>query len=45
MSQSHPNVVWVGTGEGNKGFDVTVTALEMVQTMRKINRRLSGESD
>ena len=25
-----------GTGEGNKGFDVAMTALEMIETVRKI---------
>jgi len=25
-----------GTGEGNKGFDVAMTAIEMVETLRKI---------
>lgn len=29
-----------GTGEGNKGFDVTMTAIEMVETMQKLNARL-----
>mgnify|MGYP001556124405 FL=1 len=29
--------------EGNKGFDVTVTALEMAQTMRELDRRLPGD--
>lgn len=33
-----------GTGEGNKGFDVTVVALEMVQTMRLVDREHSGET-
>lgn len=32
-----------GTGEGNKGFDVTMTALEMVQTMREIDEHLAGD--
>jgi 6,7-dimethyl-8-ribityllumazine synthase len=31
------------TSEGNKGFDVTVTALEMAQTMRELGRRLPGD--
>lgn len=31
-----------GTGAGNKGFDVTVTALEMIQTMREIDNHLTG---
>jgi 6,7-dimethyl-8-ribityllumazine synthase len=30
--------------EGNKGFDVTVTALEMAQTMRELDRRLADAS-
>lgn len=25
-----------GTGEGNKGFDVTMTAVEMIQTLRQL---------
>ncbi len=29
-----------GTGEGNKGFDVTMTAIEMVETMQKLKSRL-----
>lgn len=33
-----------GTGEGNKGFDVTVTAMEMVQTMREIDHHLAGDT-
>ena len=33
-----------GTGEGNKGFDVTVVALEMVQAMRQVDRHHSGEA-
>lgn len=33
-----------GTGEGNKGFDVTVVALEMVQAMREFDNHHSGES-
>ena len=32
------------TQEGNKGFDVTVTALEMAQTMRELDRRLADGS-
>ena len=31
------------TDQGNKGFDVTVTALEMAQTMRELDRRLPGD--
>ena len=34
-----------GTGEGNKGFDVTVTALEMAQTMQDIDLHLGGDTD
>ena len=30
--------------EGNKGFDVTVTALEMAQTMRELDRRFADPS-
>ena len=30
--------------EGNKGFDVTVTALEMAQTMRELDKRLADDS-
>ena len=33
-----------GTGEGNKGFDVTMVALEMVQAMRLVDRHHSGEN-
>ena len=33
-----------GTGEGNKGFDVTVTAIEMVETMRAVKKHLAGMS-
>ena len=32
------------TSEGNKGFDVTVTALEMAQTLRDLDRRLAGDT-
>jgi 6,7-dimethyl-8-ribityllumazine synthase len=31
-----------GTGEGNKGFDVAMTAIEMVETMRAVNTHLDG---
>jgi 6,7-dimethyl-8-ribityllumazine synthase len=31
-----------GTGEGNKGFDAAMTALEMVQTMREVDDHLAG---
>ena len=34
-----------GTGEGNKGFDVAMTAIEMVETMRAVKKHLSGLSD
>jgi 6,7-dimethyl-8-ribityllumazine synthase len=30
-----------GTGEGNKGFDVAVTALEMVSTLARIDEHLA----
>ena len=33
-----------GTGEGNKGFDVTMTAIEMVETMRAVKKHLAGMS-
>ena len=33
-----------GTGEGNKGFDVTMTAIEMVETMRSVSKHLAGMS-
>ena len=33
-----------GTGEGNKGFDVTMTAIEMVETMRAVKKHLTGMS-
>jgi 6,7-dimethyl-8-ribityllumazine synthase len=33
-----------GTGEGNKGFDVTMTAIEMVETMRAVKIHLAGMS-
>ncbi|MEJ2384273.1 MAG: 6,7-dimethyl-8-ribityllumazine synthase [Xanthomonadales bacterium] len=32
------------THEGNKGFDVTVTALEMAQTLRELDRSVAGDS-
>lgn len=31
-----------GTGEGNKGFDAAMTAMEMVQTMREVEMHLAG---
>ena len=31
-----------GTGEGNKGFDAAMTAIEMVDTMRAVKNHLSG---
>jgi 6,7-dimethyl-8-ribityllumazine synthase len=31
-----------GTGEGNKGFDAAVTAIEMVETMRAVKNHLAG---
>jgi len=31
-----------GTGEGNKGFDAAITAIEMVATMRAVNTHLAG---
>jgi 6,7-dimethyl-8-ribityllumazine synthase len=31
-----------GTGEGNKGFDAAMTAMEMVQTMREVKDHLAG---
>jgi 6,7-dimethyl-8-ribityllumazine synthase len=34
-----------GTGEGNKGFDAAVTALEMVATLRELERQLSATAD
>jgi len=33
-----------GTGEGNKGFDCAVTAIEMVETTRAVEQHLSGLS-
>jgi 6,7-dimethyl-8-ribityllumazine synthase len=33
-----------GTGAGNKGFDAAVTALEMVDTLRALERQLAGEA-
>ncbi len=31
-----------GTGEGNKGFDAAMTAIEMVETMRAVEAHLAG---
>lgn len=31
-----------GTGEGNKGFDAAMTAIEMVETMRSVDTHLAG---
>ena len=31
-----------GTGEGNKGFDAAMTAIEMVATMRAVDNHLAG---
>jgi 6,7-dimethyl-8-ribityllumazine synthase len=31
-----------GTGEGNKGFDAAMTAIEMVDTMRAVKNHLAG---
>ncbi|HET6564215.1 MAG TPA: 6,7-dimethyl-8-ribityllumazine synthase [Xanthomonadales bacterium] len=31
-----------GTGEGNKGFDVAMTAVEMIQTLRKLETGPAG---
>jgi 6,7-dimethyl-8-ribityllumazine synthase len=33
-----------GTGEGNKGFDAAMTAIEMVETTRSVARHLAGLS-
>jgi 6,7-dimethyl-8-ribityllumazine synthase len=33
-----------GTGEGNKGFDAAMTAIEMVETMRAVKKHLAGLS-
>jgi 6,7-dimethyl-8-ribityllumazine synthase len=33
-----------GTGAGNKGFDVAMTAIEMVETMRAVKTHLAGLS-
>lgn len=34
-----------GTGEGNKGFDVAMTAIEMVQTMQAVEAQLAGAAE
>lgn len=34
-----------GTGEGNKGFDAAMTAMEMVQAMREIDDHLAELAD
>ena len=34
-----------GTGEGNKGFDAAMTAIEMVETMRAVKEHLAGLPD
>ena len=34
-----------GTGEGNKGFDAAMTAIEMVETMRAVADRLQTSPD
>jgi len=34
-----------GTGEGNKGFDAAMTAIEMVETMRKVADHLQATPD
>ena len=31
-----------GTGEGNKGYDVAMTAIEMAETMRVVENHLQG---
>jgi 6,7-dimethyl-8-ribityllumazine synthase len=31
-----------GTGEGNKGFDAAMTAMEMVETIRAVKKHLAG---
>jgi len=32
-----------GTGEGNKGFDAAMAALEMVATLRAVDRHVAGQ--
>lgn len=34
-----------GTGEGNKGFDAALTALQMADTLRALDSRLTGPGD
>ena len=34
-----------GTGEGNKGFDAAMTALEMIDTLRALRQRVAGPGD
>lgn len=34
-----------GTGEGNKGFDAAMTALEMIDTLRALRQRVGGPGD
>ncbi len=34
-----------GTGEGNKGFDAAMTAIEMVETMRKVADHLQASPE
>jgi 6,7-dimethyl-8-ribityllumazine synthase len=34
-----------GTGEGNKGFDAAMTALEMIDTLRALRQRMGGPGD
>jgi 6,7-dimethyl-8-ribityllumazine synthase len=34
-----------GTGEGNKGFDAAMTAIEMVRTMQAVEAHLAGAAD
>jgi 6,7-dimethyl-8-ribityllumazine synthase len=34
-----------GTGEGNKGFDAAMAAMEMVATLRAVDREIAGQGD
>jgi 6,7-dimethyl-8-ribityllumazine synthase len=34
-----------GTGEGNKGFDAAMAAIEMVATLRAVNRHIAGPGE
>ena len=34
-----------GTGEGNKGFDAAMAAIEMVATLRSVNRHIAGPGE